>query len=95
MTGKELTRLVAALLLGAALAFPVGMMLAGRDDSRPAPRPSAAMRNVFSPSVRTDPYFIDRQRENVEALERYCRETDKLCAEARTARQRLDELAEQ
>jgi hypothetical protein len=50
------------------------------------------MRNMFSPSVRGDPWFLDRQREGVEALERYCRRTGQSCAEARAARHRLSEL---
>lgn len=93
MTGKDLTRLAAALLIGAALAFPAGMMLARRDDSPLArnPRPQAAVRDVFSPRVRSDPYFLDRQRENVEALELYCRDTGESCAEARDARRWLDQ----
>ena len=95
MRGKELTRLAAALLLGAAIAFPAGLMLAGREEGAIAQRarPPGPVRDVFSPSVRSDPYFLERQRENVEALESHCRQTGETCAEAREARRGFDELA--
>ena len=65
-----------ALLCGAALALPAGFVL-GRlghqvEPGRSAGQGNATMRSMFSPSIRTDPYFIDRQREGIEALERYC-----------------------
>jgi hypothetical protein len=95
MTGKELTRLTAALLLGAAVAFPAGMMLAGREaGGEPPRRPQAEVRDLFSPSVRSDPYFLDRQRHNVEALEAHCRRTGELCAESRAARRSFEELTD-
>lgn len=96
MSRSEGLRLAAALLLGAALAFPVGLIVAGNEETprSSASRSPAAVRDVFSPRVRSDPYFLDRQRENVEALEAHCRETGEPCAEARAARRRLDELAE-
>src|SRR5688572_7585311 len=96
MTGQELTRLTAALLLGAALAFPVGLFVAGREET-PGPlvrRPQAAIREVFSPNVRDDPYVAEQLNRQVETLEAHCRETGALCAEARGARRRLEELAE-
>ena len=85
-----------ALLCGAALALPAGFVL-GRlghqvEPGRSAGQGNATMRSMFSPSIRTDPYFIDRQREGIEALERYCERTGKSCAEARAARQRLSQL---
>ena len=94
MTRGELVRLGGALLLGAALAFPAGLILAGRGETpRPAKaRPPAAVRDVFSPGVRSDPWFLDRQRENIAALEAHCRRTGETCAEARAARRRFDEL---
>jgi hypothetical protein len=96
VTSSDLTKLGGALLLGAALALPAGVLLGrlGGDDppSPPAPRGEATARNMFSPSVRTDPYFLESQRKGVEALERYCARTGESCAEARAARRRLDEL---
>lgn len=96
MTGKELARLAAALLLGAALAFPAGLWIAGREDGAseaPAPRPRAAMgREMYSPSIREDPYFLDQQRKGIEALEAECRRTGAFCAEARQGRRRLEQL---
>ncbi len=96
MTRHERARLGGALLLGAAVAFPAGLLLGGGggDGARaPAPRGSAAVRDAFSPRVQSDPYFLDRQRDNVAALEAHCEETGELCAEAGAARRRSDELA--
>ena len=97
MTTKELARLGLALFVGAAIAFPAGMMVArshgGADRARPAVRRDAAgMRDMFSPSIRQDPWFLDRQRAGVEALERYCAQTGESCAEARAARRALAEM---
>jgi hypothetical protein len=95
MSGKDLARLAIALLLGAALAFPAGMM-AGRlgSDKLPAepdrPRNTTGVRDVFAPAMRSDPWFIEQQRDGVEALERHCRRTGETCAEAREARRWLD-----
>ena len=98
MITRESTKLGCSLLLGAALALPVGLLLGGMGSSsseaqRPAPRGDATARDMFSPSVRSDPYFLARQREGVEALERYCARTGESCAEARGARARLDQLS--
>jgi len=97
VTTREMAKLGLALLVGVAIAFPAGMMVAGsRDGSdRAGPaarRDGAPMRDMFSPSVRTDPWFLDRQREGIEALERYCAQTGKSCSEARAARRRLTEI---
>ena len=97
MTAKDLTRLGLALLLGAALAFPAGMMVAADDDRPVAKRPSArgadaSLREAFSPAVRSDPWFVERQRDGVEALERHCAGSGEMCREARAARLRLAEL---
>ena len=97
MKTSDLAKLGLALLLGAAIAFPAGMMVAGwRTGSEragpPAPRASAARRDMFSPSISGDPAFVARQREGVEALERYCARTGETCAEARAARTRLAEI---
>ena len=96
MTARELARTGVALLIGAAVALPVGVVIGRLGDAEPVSsvsRPGTAdMRDMFSPSVRTDPYFLDRQREGVEALERHCARTGESCFEARAARQRLSEL---
>jgi hypothetical protein len=95
MTGQDLTRLAAALLLGAAIAFPLGLWVAGqREAPPPRERPPAEMRGMFSPDVRGDPYVLDQLRQQVERLEAYCRDTGKMCADARGARERLVELNE-
>ena len=97
MITRDLAKLGLALLVGAAIAFPAGMMVAGSrgpaDRPAAAPRPdAAATRNMFSPSIRRDPWFLDRQREGIEALERYCAQTGENCSEARAARRRLEEI---
>jgi hypothetical protein len=97
VTTRDLAKLGLALLVGAAIAFPAGMMVAGSggdsDGPAPANRQSAAsVRDVFSPSIRTDPWFLERQREGVEALERHCTQTGESCPEARAARVALAKL---
>ena len=97
MTTKELAKLGLAIFVGAAIAFPAGMMVAGSpsrgDPVGPPPRRSAAgMRDMFSPSIRRDPAFLERQREGVEALERYCQVSGESCSEARAARRALAEI---
>ena len=95
MMSKDLTRLAAAMLLGAVLAFPAGLWLGGhREAARPPPgNQSAAIRNVFSPSIRDDAFFLERQRQNASALEAHCRRTGNLCGEARQARKWLEQQA--
>jgi hypothetical protein len=95
LTARDALRLGSALLLGAAIALPVGMMLGGGDAPQQRPAPAAGedpgMRQVFSPNVRDDPYVRARLREQVEALEAHCDSTGELCAEARAARAELDD----
>ena len=97
MATKDLAKLGLALLVGAVIAFPAGMMVAGSQGGpertgREVRSESAGARNVFSPSVRRDPWFLERQREGVEALERHCAQTGEMCPEARAARVSLAEL---
>jgi hypothetical protein len=95
MTGRELIRLALAVVLSAAVAFAVGMRFAGSSaESRPAPSgKSAAVRQVFSPRVLSDPYFLDRQRRNAAALAQRCREGRQYCAEAAALQRWLDRQA--
>ncbi|HEY6816687.1 MAG TPA: hypothetical protein VI168_14200 [Croceibacterium sp.] len=99
MTRREGLRLALALLVGAALAFPAGLLVAGLGDDPADDRPRAraaaapAVRDVYSPALRSDPWFIERQRAGIEALESHCRESGENCAEARAARRWLDEQA--
>ena len=96
MKAKELARLVAALLIGAALAFPVALWITddrdGAGRSRERRRPVAVGRAMFNPNIRDDPYFLEQQRKGIEALEAECRRTGAFCAEARQARRRLESL---
>lgn len=96
MTGRDLARLAAGLLIGAAIALPVGMRLGADDDDRATPARhsprGAERRAVFSPKVLSDPYFLEEQRAGVAALEAHCRKSGELRAEARAARERLAEL---
>ena len=91
-----------AALLGAAIAFPAGMMLGGRgaDPKQAAERgagdasrakPEQAVRDFYSPSILDDPYVIEQQLRVVEALELSCRQYGERCAEARKARERVEE----
>jgi len=94
MSGKALVRAGLAALLGAAIAFPAGMMFAGGDEAdgtRRQPSSGAAMRKFYSPKVLDDPYFVEQQRRNVEALELQCSESGEMCYEAKQARRWLDE----
>ncbi|WP_156457750.1 hypothetical protein [Altererythrobacter sp. Root672] len=79
-----------------AIAFPLGFMLGGRNTSSEVlPRQSsqtATRREIFSPKILSDPYFLEQQRRNVEALEDVCRRTGQSCREAREARHWLEKL---
>ena len=92
MSAREAAKLGCALLIGMAVAFPAGLMLAGGEDEERTSRNggSATMRNVYSPRILDDPYFIEQQRTNIEALERICRESGEMCAEARAARRSFE-----
>jgi hypothetical protein len=83
-----------AFVLAVAIAFLAGMAVADRAHNAPGSAASAQgdaeFRNVFSPVIRKDPYFRRKQRENVEALEAYCRQSGKMCGEARAARKTFD-----
>jgi hypothetical protein len=100
MSGRDWQGLGCAALVGAAAAFPLGMMFANREAPRQMPGPAALgnapaarpiARNLYSPVVGKDPYVLDQQRKVVEALEAQCRETGAHCGEAKAARQWLNE----
>ena len=97
MTSKDVARLALAVLFGAAVALPIGMMLGG-EDSGTAPRSagpqSTGARAVYSPKVLSDPYFLEEQRKGIEALEQHCRDSGALCQEARQARLWLEEQSD-
>jgi hypothetical protein len=90
-----------AALLGASVAFPIGLLLGGREspreDARPSTRPGRpsieiqASRNPYSPRVAGDPYVVGRQRKVLRALEESCRQLKRYCAEAEQARLRIGE----
>ena len=90
---RELIGMALVLAAGMALAFKAGMIV-GEDSEQPrAARPddAARVREAYSPRVLDDPYFLEQQRRNVEALEQGCEERGELCAEARQARAWLEE----
>jgi hypothetical protein len=98
VTGKELRRLIGALLVGAAIAFPAGLYFSARDGDRQPRRAAGSppgqtpdMRNFYSPNIADDPYVVDQQRRTVEALETECRHFREHCTEARQARRWLSE----
>jgi hypothetical protein len=89
-----------AAFVGAAVAFPVGMIFGGRDalrqkDGPEAQRDSASVtanfRKVYSPKIHDDPYVQDRWQKVVEALEEQCRNEGEHCTEAKAARRSLSE----
>lgn len=85
---------VAALLIGAAIALPVGMRLAGGSSARPpaaVPADVTGFRQPYSPIVLRDPHFLAEQRKAIETLEKRCREAREFCAEAAGARRWLAE----
>lgn len=80
-------------------AFAAGIFVAGlwRAGERPdgpgsIERESAQGRDMYSPSVSSDPSFRAQQRKNVEALETHCATTGEMCAEARAARIAFENL---
>jgi hypothetical protein len=81
-------------VIGLAVAFLAGVTVARRtvtehETSPHANAGNAALPNLFSPNPTHDPYFIDQERRNLEALERTCRQTGKYCHEAAQMRQSL------
>ena len=94
-------RLGCAALIGAAIAFPAGVIVGGsfpwnerravekRSAMKPAQKPQA--RDFYSPKFRSDPYVLDQQRQVVEALELSCRQFGERCREAAEARRRIEE----
>jgi hypothetical protein len=84
-----------ALLLGAAIAFPAGLVLGGRGERQVSPAPRAQggpFRDAYSPTIFKDPSFLDQQRLNVETLEQACRSSGAFCAEAAQGRRVLTDL---
>jgi hypothetical protein len=98
---RQWQRLACAAVLGAMLAFPAGMLLAGRErvqseepDAKAAaapPRLKAEARKHYSPEFLSDPYVLQKHQEIVEALETSCRQSGQNCTEARSARRGLVE----
>ena len=85
-----------AFLIGLAAAFLAGVMVARhtvteRETNPPVNLGNAGLPNPFSPNPTHDPYFIDQERKNVEALERTCRRTGRYCNEAAQMRRWLAE----
>lgn len=88
-------------MLGASIAFPLGLFVGGSEPSREhaaspsRPGPSRGRtptaRNVYSPRVTSDPYVIEQQRKVLRALEVSCRQLKQHCAEAEQARRRIEE----
>ena len=100
MSRKTWGALGCAAFVGAAVAFPAGVIFAGRDSIRKSdgpearrddPSPKASFRNVYSPQIHNDPYVEHQWQKGVEALEAECRHSGKRCTEARAARRWLSE----
>ena len=90
------------LVLGAAGFFLLGIGVSQRAAHRQEVPPSAVSpggpasppsgRRIFSPSIAGDPYVLQQWKEAVEKMERRCREAGEFCAEARAAREQMDEI---
>lgn len=91
-------------LIALVAAFGAGMMvtslgrpgdsLSSRSDDSSDASTTADRREVYSPTVRSDQYFLSQQRRNVELLERHCETSAAMCAEARAAREAFEKLRE-
>jgi hypothetical protein len=79
-------------------AFGAGMAITSLGDggdtapASTAPIPESDTREVYSASLRSDPYYLGEQKRNVEALERHCADSEDMCAEARAARLAYEKL---
>ena len=100
LSGRDWRMIGCAAAIGALVAFPAGLMLAGRDAPPirnggaarldvPAAKKAEA-RDFYSPKVVSDHYVLNQQRRVVEALEPECRHYGKHCAEAGQARRRVE-----
>ena len=95
MPQRQALALGCALLLGAGIAFPAGLLVGGSGaagEGGSARRTSGEFREVYSPSIYGDPYFLEQQRHNVEALEQVCRSKGEFCPEAQQMRRLLADL---
>lgn len=106
--GKKWPLVAVTAVLTAAVAFPAGLWIStmptatGEEapDTEPAqrsrataPTTKAAVRDVYSARIASDPYVIDEQRAVVEAMERNCRHLGEGCGEAAAARKYIDRQA--
>ena len=79
-------------------AFGAGMAVTSLGDggatapSSTAPIPESDTREVYSASLRSDPYYLGEQKRNVELLELLCADSGDMCAEARAARLAYEKL---
>ena len=90
------------LVLGAAGFFLLGIGVSQRAAHRQEAPPSAMSsggaasapsgRRIFSPSITGDPYVLQQWKAAVEKMERRCREAGEFCAEAKAAREQMDEI---
>ncbi len=90
------------LVVGAAGFFLLGLWVSQRAAHRQEAPPSAVSsggpasppsgRRIFSPSIAGDPYVLQQWKAAVEKMERRCREAKLFCAEARAAREQMDEI---
>ena len=100
MSRKNWGALGCAAFVGAALAFPVGVMFGGRTPDRQDHRAEterenaaarADFRKVYSPDIHNDPYVQGKWQKLVEELEAQCRRTGERCTEAQAARRSVSE----
>lgn len=84
-----------AALLGAAVAFPAGLIIGWHDPPvEKAQRGTAGMignyRKIYSPDAHNDPYVQAQWQRVVEELEAQCSYTGERCTEAKAARESLN-----
>jgi hypothetical protein len=89
-----------AAFVGAAIAFPAGVIFGGRNAISQEDRPEAKRENAsvkansrkfYSPDIHSDPYVQRQWQKVVEELEGQCRHTGERCTEAKAARRSLSE----
>jgi hypothetical protein len=100
LSRKNWGALGCAALVGAAVAFPAGVVFGGRDAISQKDRPKAESENAsakanfrkfYSPEIHNDPYVQGQWRKVVEELEAQCRRAGERCTEAKAARRWLSE----
>lgn len=91
------------ILIGATLSFLLGTVFvpdqsgtkvrSPRGGQASGPGVTPVGRQVFSPSIKNDPFVISEWSKTVDSLERQCKQYGKYCAEAKKARAAVDDMS--